>query len=338
MTELAFYGIALPLVVSTLPLRFGNKFWIILRATKTRTTQPNAVALAERSIGESPIDLISTDHFWVVTVAAAIGSRLRLQAFSFIVGVIAQMIQECKADACHRNRDLGPELNIAPRLAVHDRPDMGLVQTDDPVGNTPAIRVIENALLANAFTHHQQFLIPVTTCHKQACPTCDQGIDADQVALQMAELLFDRPADLADARALLLGHAKGLLPSLLAVCSRLWAKGLSDLRMHRVNQRLVDFTCLIEKRWIGWMPNIGRSTGRIDQQGTLMAHHLCCLHRFMICAVRATVLVIIRLLGYLRLDNGKADRTIRSLQSLITASGRRLRKYTIIDGSNGAAS
>ena len=54
------------------------------------------------------------------------------------------------------------------------------------------------------------------------------------------------------------------------------------------------------------MPNIGRSTGRIDQQGTLIAHHLFCLHRFRICAVRATALVIIRLLGCLRLNNGKA--------------------------------
>lgn len=125
---------------------------------------------------------------------------------------------------------------------------MSLAQTDDPVGNAPAIRVIENALLANEFTHHQQFLIPVTTCRQQACPTGDQGIDADQVALHMAELLFDRLADLADARPLLFSHGKELLPSLLAVCSRFWAKGLSDLRMHRINQLLGDFTCLIEKR------------------------------------------------------------------------------------------
>ena len=82
MSELTFYGITLPLVVSKLPLRFCDKFWIILRAAKARTTQPNTVALAESSIGARPIDLISTDHFWVVTVAAAIGPRLSLQVFS----------------------------------------------------------------------------------------------------------------------------------------------------------------------------------------------------------------------------------------------------------------
>ena len=153
LTEFAVYGIALPLVVSKLPLPIGSKFWIILRAAKTRTTQPNAVALAESSIGASQIDLISTDHFWVVIVPAAIGSRLSLQVFSFVVGVLAQKIQKCKAVACHRNRDLGSELYIAPRLAAHNRPDMGLVQTDGPMGNTPAIRVIENALLANECSH-----------------------------------------------------------------------------------------------------------------------------------------------------------------------------------------
>ena len=44
------------------------------------------------------------------------------------------------------------------------------------------------------------------------------------------------------------GHSKELLPCLLALCPGLLAKGLSDLRMHRVIQLLRDFTCLIEKR------------------------------------------------------------------------------------------
>ncbi len=56
-----------------MPLCFCEKFWIILRAPEARTTQPNAVALAEGSIGTSPIDLISTDDFWIVAVAAAKG-------------------------------------------------------------------------------------------------------------------------------------------------------------------------------------------------------------------------------------------------------------------------
>ncbi len=154
LAKLAFYGIALPLVVSKLPLRFCDKFWIIPRAAKAGTTQSNAVALAESSIGASAIDLISTDHFWVVTVAAALGSRLSLQVFSFVVGITAEPIKEGKAIACHRDGYLGPEPNIAPRLAAHDRSDMSLVQTDDPVGKTPALGVIKNALLATQFTHY----------------------------------------------------------------------------------------------------------------------------------------------------------------------------------------
>ena len=81
---------------------------------------------------------------------------------------------------------------------------MSLIQTDDPMGDAPAIRVMENALLPNEFTHHQQFLIPVPASSQKACPTGDQGIDAGQIPLQMAELLFDRLAGLADARPLLL--------------------------------------------------------------------------------------------------------------------------------------
>jgi hypothetical protein len=85
LAELTFYGITLPLVVSKLPLRCCEKFWIIRWAAKARTTQPNAVALAESTIGARPIDLISTDHFWIVAVAAAKANRLGLQLFSSAV-------------------------------------------------------------------------------------------------------------------------------------------------------------------------------------------------------------------------------------------------------------
>ena len=63
----------------------------------------------------------------------------------------------------------------------------------------------------------------------------------------MAKLLFDGLSDLADARPLVLGHGQKLLPGFLAVRSRLEAKGITDLRVHRIYQLLGDLSCLTEK-------------------------------------------------------------------------------------------
>jgi len=59
------------------------------------------MALAEGSIGTGSIDLISTDNLWTMAMTAAIGSCLRIQIFSFVLGVIAQAIQKGKASTCH---------------------------------------------------------------------------------------------------------------------------------------------------------------------------------------------------------------------------------------------
>ena len=53
LAELNCYDIMLPLVVSKLPLRFCDKFWIILRAAEARTTQ-GSVHGSERRSGRKP--------------------------------------------------------------------------------------------------------------------------------------------------------------------------------------------------------------------------------------------------------------------------------------------
>jgi hypothetical protein len=55
------------------------------------------MALAESSVGSRSINLISTDHFGIVTMAAPEGSCLSLQVFSFVVRIITQPIKEGKA-------------------------------------------------------------------------------------------------------------------------------------------------------------------------------------------------------------------------------------------------
>lgn len=94
---------ALTLVISKLSLRFCHKLWIILGSVKTRAAQANSMALAEGPICTCPINLISTDDFWMVAILVAIGLCLRFQIFSFVVGGMAELIQEGKAIACHRH-------------------------------------------------------------------------------------------------------------------------------------------------------------------------------------------------------------------------------------------
>jgi hypothetical protein len=73
----------------------------------------------------------------------------------------------------------------------------------------------------------------------------------------MAQLQLNSLTDLADARSLLLGHEQKLLPCFLAVRTRLMAKRISDLRMHRINQLRHDLPCLVELSTVRWASHIG---------------------------------------------------------------------------------
>jgi len=137
----------------------------------TRAAQANAMTLAEGTIGTGTVNLISTDHFWVVTISAAIGSCLALQIFSFIVGIVTQPVKECESITRHRDGDLGSEFDVAPGLATNNRPDVSLIETDDPIGDASAVSVVENLLLTYQFADHQQLAVPMPSCSKKTATT-----------------------------------------------------------------------------------------------------------------------------------------------------------------------
>ena len=107
--------------------------------------------------------------------------------------------------------------------------------------------MIENGLLSDQLADHQQFLIDVPAGGQKTATTSDQGVNAREVSLDVAELLLDRLPDLADTGPFLLSHSKKLLPRLFAVRTWLVAKAISDLRMHRINQDLSHLPRVIEK-------------------------------------------------------------------------------------------
>ena len=136
----------------------------------------------------------------------AIRQYLSFEVFSFVVGVVAQPIEEGKSISRDRDGYFGSEFNIAAGLATNNGPDVGLHQADDPVRNTSAVGVVENALLTHQLANHHQLLVPVSTGCEKTCPTSDQVVNSGQIALQMAKLLFVGHTDLADARSLLLSN------------------------------------------------------------------------------------------------------------------------------------
>ena len=203
--------------------------------------------LTESTVRPCPVDLVSADHFWVVTMAAAISHRLRLKVFSFVVGVITQPIQKGESLPGDREGDLCTELNIATSLATDNRSDMSLAEADDAIGDASAVSVIENGLLTDKLTDHQKLLVDMPPGSQEAGSAGCQGINAREVSLQVAELLLDGLAYLVDTGSLLLGHSKKLLPRQFAVRARLMAKAFSDLRMHRINQDLGHLPRFIEQ-------------------------------------------------------------------------------------------
>jgi len=130
---------------------------------------------------------------------------------------------------------------------MHNGPDMGLAKADDPIWDTSAVSVIENGLLAHQFTDHQQLLVDMPTGGQKATAAIHQSVNAREITLQVPQLLLDGLADLVNPGLLLLGYDEKLLPRLFAVRTRLVAKALPDLRMHRINQDLSHLPGFIEQ-------------------------------------------------------------------------------------------
>jgi hypothetical protein len=93
--------------------------------------------------------LIGTNNGRIMPMTPTIGNDLSLQIFSFVIWVEAQPIEEGKSISRDRDGYFGPKFNIAAGLAPNDGPDVGLHQADDPVGDAPGLRVIEDSLLTN---------------------------------------------------------------------------------------------------------------------------------------------------------------------------------------------
>jgi len=103
LSNLAFNGIPLALVIDELLLLGGYQLRIVLRPSQRRAASTDSMTLTESSIGAGSVDLVSTDHFRVMTVTAAIGHCLSLEVFSFVVGVITQAIEKSESLAADRD-------------------------------------------------------------------------------------------------------------------------------------------------------------------------------------------------------------------------------------------
>ncbi len=93
-------------------------------------------------------------------------------------------------------------------------------EADDSIRNASSVPVIENGLLADGLTDGQKLLVSMTSNSQKAATAGNQGIDACQIALQVAKLMQDGLGDLVDTGLLLLGNGKKLL--LPTRCERVW--------------------------------------------------------------------------------------------------------------------
>lgn len=78
LADLALNGIMSSLVIKKQRLLLGQQLWIALGGAEARTTRANAMTLAEGSIGSRSVNLISTDHLGIMTMATPEGSCLSL--------------------------------------------------------------------------------------------------------------------------------------------------------------------------------------------------------------------------------------------------------------------
>lgn len=166
---------------------------------------------------------------------------------------------------------LGPGriLRHAPSIAANDGPDINLIEAHNPIRDASAVSAVENLLLPDQLTHHQQLVVPMAACSKKAATASDQGINAGRISHEMAQLLLNRIADLVDAGSLLRGHGQKLQPGLLSMGMQLITKAFSDLRMLCINRFIGDLPDLIERREICWVTDIGGHACSVNQQCAL---------------------------------------------------------------------
>ena len=84
--------------------------------------------------------------------------------------------------------------------------------------------MIENGLLSDQLADHQQLLVDVPSSGQKAAATSDQGVNARQIPLEMAKLLLDRLADLADTGPLFLATARNCCLACFRCVRGLWPK------------------------------------------------------------------------------------------------------------------
>ena len=74
-----------------------------------------------------------------MTISAAVGDRLSLEVFSFVVRVVTQAIEEGESLSGDRDGDLGSELNIATSFTSDNRPDMCLIEADEAIRDVSTV-------------------------------------------------------------------------------------------------------------------------------------------------------------------------------------------------------
>jgi hypothetical protein len=119
----------------------------------------DSMTLTEGSIRAASVDMVSTHHFRIMTVTAAIGYCLTLEVFSFVVRVVNQAIETIESVAADRDLDLGFEIDTATGLTTNNRSYMGSAEPDDAIRDASTVCVKENRLLTDQLADHQLLLI-----------------------------------------------------------------------------------------------------------------------------------------------------------------------------------
>ncbi len=196
---------------------------------------------AEAPVLARAVDLIRLDDSRIGSHALAVLLDHVNKRRALVEVIPGQTIKE-RIALCHAHRDLGSELDSRLGFPAHDRPDMRLMNVDDPVFYLMGSLAPHLKLLTVQFMNHQQVAVGFTAKQRERLRLGLLGDDGE-VPSNVSELPPDRFADHFRSRPALLGHHQKLLARFFPVGTRF--RRLSDDRfMQRIDDRF-------KRLWLG---------------------------------------------------------------------------------------
>ena len=258
------------------------------------------MCLAVLPVCTTPIDLVCKNTLRIMTISRSVGFHSALKDLGFVVRIEGNLLNSPHAVFVQAEIKLDPEFHWCFDFSADNRPDVWLRDAHDAVLHTVGLLIEHIFLLFVDLPDGTQLLFFFLL---QPVSFCKVPVDISEIPFYKAELPADNPPDFLRTALFALRKIQVVLSCNPAVSS---GAMFAILSADPCDDLLKIFPCLIQQGKVLRETDIGRSTGRIEDQGSLIVWLFFCFG-----AVRFPVRGVGRKIGLTRFGStGAAGRMV----------------------------